>query len=246
MAHEAGANFIAVKGPELLSKYLGESERGVRAVFGRARASAPCVLFFDELDALAPRRGGGDAGEGGSGGGAAERVVNQLLTEMDGMEARDVVGVYVLGATNRPDRIDPALTRPGRLDKTLHVPLPSPEQRVSILEKLAKGFPLSPEIDLEGTAKGDVRCEGFSGADLAALLRESALLAVREVLGHCCEESVGFSSANAVGELVANLDAGISQPCIQPAHWNEALTRTRRSVSDRVAQAYGSYQAGRT
>ena len=111
IANESGANFISVKGPELLDKYVGESERAVRQVFTRARASAPCVVFFDELDALAPRRGGSD----GVSGGVSERVVNQLLTELDGLESRK--DVFVVAATNRPDIIDSAMLRPGRLDK---------------------------------------------------------------------------------------------------------------------------------
>lgn len=120
VANESGANFISVKGPELLDKFVGESEKAVRRVFERARASAPCVIFFDELDALAPRRGGGDGdggSEGGSGGGVSERVVNQLLTELDGLESRR--SVFVVAATNRPELIDPAMLRPGRLDKRL-------------------------------------------------------------------------------------------------------------------------------
>ena len=120
-ANESGANFISIKGPELLNKYVGESERAVRQVFSRARAASPCVLFFDEMDALAPRRGADSANA------SAERVVNQLLTEMDGMEGRE--GVYIVAATNRPDMIDPALLRPGRLDKILYVPLPPPQGR---------------------------------------------------------------------------------------------------------------------
>jgi ribosome biogenesis ATPase len=125
IAAETAANFISVKGPELLDKYVGESERAVRALFARARASAPCVVFFDELDALAPRRGAG--GADGGGGGVSERVVNQLLTEMDGLDARR--DVFVLAATNRPDIIDPAMLRPGRLEKLVYVPRPAPANR---------------------------------------------------------------------------------------------------------------------
>jgi ribosome biogenesis ATPase len=124
-AADSGANFISIKGPELLSKYVGESERAVRQLFARARAAAPCVLFFDEMDALAPSRGSD------SGNASAERVVNQLLTEMDGIDGRQ--SVYIIGATNRPEIIDSALLRPGRLDKLLYVPLPPPEGRAAIL-----------------------------------------------------------------------------------------------------------------
>lgn len=121
VSNESKANFISVKGPELLNKYVGESERAVRALFKRASQSAPCVIFFDELDSLCPKRGSENNSSG-------ERVVNQLLTEMDGLDER--VGVFIIAATNRPDIIDPAMLRPGRLDKLLYVPLPNAEDRV--------------------------------------------------------------------------------------------------------------------
>ncbi|KAJ0394969.1 hypothetical protein P43SY_010125 [Pythium insidiosum] len=177
IANESGANFISIKGPELLDKYVGESERAVRQVFQRARASSPCVVFFDELDALCPRRSGG-AGGSDSGNGVTERVVNQLLTEMDGLDARK--NVFVIAATNRPDIIDPAMLRPGRLDKLLYVPLPVPEDRVQILKTLTKASRLDPSVDLAAIAM-DPRCEGFSGADLSALSREAGIAALREI-----------------------------------------------------------------
>ena len=121
IANESGASFISVKGPELLNKFVGESERAVRALFARGRASAPCVVFFDELDALVPRRGGDSSSQ------ASERVVNQMLTEMDGLDEKKQV--FVVAATNRPDIIDPAILRPGRLDKLLYCPLPTAEVR---------------------------------------------------------------------------------------------------------------------
>jgi ribosome biogenesis ATPase len=142
-ANEAQANFISIKGPELLNKYVGESERAVRTLFARARAASPCVLFFDELDSLAPRRGG----EGNQ---ASERVVNQLLTEMDGLESRSAT--FVVAATNRPDMIDPAMLRPGRLDKLLYVPLPPPDGRAAILKTLTRKTPLAPEVDVDAIA----------------------------------------------------------------------------------------------
>jgi ribosome biogenesis ATPase len=131
VANQSGANFISVKGPELLNMYVGESESRVRQVFSRARASAPCVIFFDELDALCPKRGSG--GEGG-GSGVSERVVNQLLTELDGLETRK--DVYIIAATNRLELIDDAMLRPGRLGKLLYVPLPNSTDRISILKSL--------------------------------------------------------------------------------------------------------------
>ncbi|CAD7702876.1 unnamed protein product, partial [Ostreobium quekettii] len=155
-------------GPELLNKYVGESERAVRQLFGRAHAARPCVLFFDEMDALAPRRGSDNQ--------AAERVVNQLLTEMDGVGSRE--GVYIMAATNRPDIIDPALLRPGRLDKVVYIPLPTPTGRVSILRALMRRTPVASDVDIEAIGL-DTRCTGFSGADLAALVREACIVALK-------------------------------------------------------------------
>lgn len=169
VSNESKANFISVKGPELLNKYVGESEKAVRQVFQRARASAPCVVFFDELDALCPKRGS----ENNS---ATERVVNQLLTEMCGVEERR--GVFVIGATNRPDIIDPAMLRPGRLDKPLYVPLPEKEDRLSILKTLVRGKPLDKRVELKQVAYNDA-CDGFSGADLEFLVREACLSAIQ-------------------------------------------------------------------
>ncbi|KAL0216885.1 hypothetical protein RCL1_007368 [Eukaryota sp. TZLM3-RCL] len=173
IANESGANFIYVKGPELLNKYVGESERAVRLVFERARFSAPCVVFFDELDALCPKRGG----EGNQ---SSERVVNQLLTEMDGLDSNRQV--FVIAATNRPDIIDPAMLRPGRLDLLIYVPLPNENGRKQILlratRKLAKSHTCSDALFDHLAARTD----GFSGADLSMLVRESALLALKDSL----------------------------------------------------------------
>jgi len=172
IANESGANFISVKGPELLDKYVGESERAVRQVFERARSSSPCIVFFDELDSLCPKRGSDS-----SGGGVSERVVNQLLTEMDGLDSRR--SVFVIAATNRPELIDPAMLRPGRLDKLLYVPLPSPADRVAILNTLGKNIKLAPDVSLDSLGLSS-RCEGYSGADCAALLREAGLAVLRD------------------------------------------------------------------
>lgn len=174
IANESGINFISVKGPELLNMYVGESERAVRQVFQRARNSSPCVIFFDELDALCPRRS--DSAESS----VNVRVVNQLLTEMDGLEARKQV--FIMGATNRPDIIDPAVLRPGRLDKVLYVGLPNIDDREDILRTLTKDGKkplLLPDVIIRDLAQ-DERCEGLSGADLAALVREACMVALRE------------------------------------------------------------------
>jgi ribosome biogenesis ATPase len=162
-----------VKGPELLDKYVGESERAVRVVFERARSSYPCVVFFDELDSLVPKRGS----DHGGGSGVSERVVNQLLTEMDGIDSRR--SIFVIAATNRPELIDPAMLRPGRLDKLLYVPLPTPSDRVSILRAITKNVRIHAEVDLDQVGN-DSRATGYSGADCSALLREAGLAALKE------------------------------------------------------------------
>lgn len=169
VSNESKANFISIKGPELLNKYVGESEKAVRSLFKRAKQSAPCVIFFDELDSLCPKRGS----ENNT---SSERVVNQLLTEMDGLEER--VGVFVIAATNRPDIIDPAMLRPGRLDKLLYVPLPNSDDRLQILKTCCKKVPLADDVDLVIIANSQL-LEGFSGADLSALTREAQVNALR-------------------------------------------------------------------
>ena len=226
VAHASHANFISIKGPELLDKYVGESERAVRQVFTRARASAPCVVFFDELDALAPRRGGGS--EGGSG--VSERVVNQLLTELDGMGGRR--SVFVIGATNRPDMIDSAMLRPGRLDKLLYVPLPAPAQRVDILAKAARHTPLAADVDLTAVALSE-SCNGFSGADLAALVREASLQCLRQSFGEAAVEGPMTVSA-------AHFEAALnkSRPSVSPAERRmfENLARSLSNNAGKKAQ----------
>ncbi|PGH31323.1 ribosome biogenesis ATPase [[Emmonsia] crescens] len=168
VANESRANFISVKGPELLNKYVGESERAVRQVFVRARSSVPCVIFFDELDALVPRRDD-TLSE------ASARVVNTLLTELDGLgSARQ--GIYVIAATNRPDIIDPAMLRPGRLETLLFVNLPSADERVEILQTLLRKLPIEFSEEMKGLARS---CEGFSGADLGSLLRRAGYSAIK-------------------------------------------------------------------
>ena len=167
VAAESKANFISVKGPELLNKFVGESEAAVRRVFSRARSSVPCVVFFDELDALVPRRD--DAGSE-----ASARVVNTLLTELDGLDER--AGIYVIAATNRPDMIDEAMLRPGRLETPLFVDLPGANERAEILSTLLRGKPIQGFTEAFEIARG---CEGYSGADLGALVREAGHCALR-------------------------------------------------------------------
>jgi len=172
LATESEANFISVKGPELLSKWVGESERGVREVFRKARQAAPCIIFFDEIDALAPTRGMrfGDSG-------VTERVISQLLTELDGLQ--ELRGVVVIGATNRPDIVDPALLRAGRFDKTLTTGWPDLESRKEILKIHLRNKPLDRDVVIDDLAK---RTDGYSGADIEEACNEAGLLAIRELL----------------------------------------------------------------
>ena len=173
IATESGVNFISVKGPELLSKWVGESEKGVREIFKKARQAAPCIVFLDEIDALAPRRGGG-GGESH----VSERVVSQLLTELDGVE--ELRGVTILAATNRPDILDPALLRPGRFDVQVEIPLPDAATRRAILGIHLRRCPLASGVDIDALA---AKTEGFVGADLAGMCREATMSAVRRFIG---------------------------------------------------------------
>ncbi len=169
LAHESEVNFISIKGPELMSKYVGESERGVREVFRKAKQASPCILFFDEFDSLVPERGLGDNSQ------ATERVISQFLTELDGLE--ELKGVLVLAATNRKDLIDSAILRPGRFDFVLEFPLPDKETRQEIFEIHIKGKPVASSISLEVLAQGT---EGLSGADIEAICHEASMMAIRE------------------------------------------------------------------
>lgn len=206
VANETHSNFISVKGPELLNKFVGESERAIRQVFDRARSSAPCVIFFDEIDSICPKRAANSDS-------ATTRVVNQLLTELDGLEERK--SVYILAATNRPDMIDPAMIRPGRFDKLLYVGLPVPSERHDILKATSKRTPWSPEVDLMKVAL-DPRCDGMSGADLAALVREASLIAVKE--------AINFGSQDT--------------PLVHMRHVELSFSRVRTSNSPMVIDSY--------
>jgi transitional endoplasmic reticulum ATPase len=170
LAGETEANFIAIKGPQLLSRWVGESERGVREIFRKARQATPCIIFFDEIDALAPRRGGGDNQ-------VTERMVSQLLTELDGIE--ELKGVVVLAATNRIDRLDPALLRPGRLEFHVEIPTPDAAARWAILKVQTRRMPLGEDVDLKMLVQ---HTEGMVGAELEGLCRQAALFAIREIV----------------------------------------------------------------
>ncbi|AEO53873.1 hypothetical protein MYCTH_2295767 [Thermothelomyces thermophilus ATCC 42464] len=192
VAGECGLNFISVKGPEILNKYIGASEKSVRDLFERASAAKPCVLFFDEFDSIAPKRGHDSTG-------VTDRVVNQLLTQMDGAEG--LSGVYVLAATSRPDLIDPALLRPGRLDKSLLCDFPTLEDRLDIIRALAQKVKVADEVwgSEEHMLELGHRTEGFSGADLQALVSNAQLEAIHDVLNDREQQSAGASNARRGG-----------------------------------------------
>jgi transitional endoplasmic reticulum ATPase len=172
VANESGVNFISVKGPELMSKFVGESEKGVRETFKRAKQTAPCIIFFDEIDALAPRRGTGITDSH-----VSERVISQLLTEMDGLE--ELRGVIILAATNRTDLIDPALLRAGRFDQILYVPPPDQEARLEIFKIHTKKNPLVKNVSLQKLA---AETDGYMGSDIEAICREATMLAIRKYI----------------------------------------------------------------
>jgi transitional endoplasmic reticulum ATPase len=171
VAHECSSNFISIKGPELLTMWFGESEANVREIFDKARGAAPCVLFFDELDSVGTARGSSQ----GDAGGAGDRVLNQLLTEMDGVGAKK--NLFFIGATNRPDILDEALIRPGRLDQLIYIPLPDKPSRVSVLKAVLRKSPVHPTVSMEFL--GDLT-EGFTGADLTELCQRATKAAIRE------------------------------------------------------------------
>lgn len=226
IANECQANFISVKGPELLTMWFGESEANVRDIFDKARSAAPCVLFFDELDSIAKARGGnvGDAG------GAADRVINQILTEMDGMGAKK--NVFIIGATNRPDIIDPAILRPGRLDQLIYIPLPDDKSRESILKAGLRKSPLAKDVDLPYIAKVT---QGFSGADLTEICQRACKLAIRQAI----EAEIKREKERAENQNSAmDMDEEDPVPEITRAHFEEAMRFARRSVSDNDIRKY--------
>jgi transitional endoplasmic reticulum ATPase len=224
VANECQANFISIKGPELLTMWFGESEANVREVFDKARSSAPCVLFFDEIDSIASARGGG----GGDAGGAGDRVINQILTEMDGVGARKQV--YIVGATNRPDILDPAITRPGRLDQLVYIPLPDQPARISIINATLRKAPVSPLVDRNLLAD---KTNGFSGADLTEICSRAARFAVKDAIA--AEEAERQKMDPEHPNYIAEYETAEEfdpVPEITQVHFVESMKYARRSVSD--------------
>ncbi len=214
VARQSETNFIAVKGPQLLSMWVGESERGVREVFHKARQAAPCIVFFDEIEALAPLRGSGGDTQ------VTERVVSQLLTELDGIE--ELKGVVVLAATNRLDRVDPALLRPGRFDFLVELPLPDRQARLEILHVHTRGMPLADDVNLEALA---AVTEGQTGADLEGLCHRAALLAIREYLEEQGDMGAREQEDKSASSLPGTPDSSFK---ITAHHFEEALESRER------------------
>jgi len=214
VANESQSNFISIKGPELLNKFVGESEKGVREVFSKARENAPTVVFFDEIDSIAGERGRGTGG----GSEVSERVVSQLLTELDGLE--ELEDVVVIATTNRPDLIDNALLRPGRLDRHVHVPVPDEDARRAIFDVHTRNKPVADDVDLEWLAS---ETEGYVGADVEALVREASMSASREFINSVDPEEIG--------ESVGNVR-------VRREHFEDALDEVTPSVTEEVREQY--------
>lgn len=288
IANECQANFISIKGPELLTMWFGESEANVREIFDKARQSAPCVLFFDELDSIATQvcftcysysetnyvcgcsctrlvlQRGSSVGDAG---GAADRVLNQLLTEMDGMNAKKTV--FIIGATNRPDIIDPALLRPGRLDQLIYIHLPDDESRFQIFKSSLRKSPVSKDVDLMALAK---YTQGFSGADITEICQRAVKYAIREniekvslvyilhnkyskhspffqnihiliyiyVLMYCCQDIERERRRSENPEAMEE-DGEDEVAEITAAHFEESMKYARRSVSDGDIRKYQAF-----
>jgi len=217
VASECSANFVSIKGPELLTMWFGESEANVREVFDKARAAAPCVLFFDELDSVGTARGSGEAG------GASDRVMNQLLTEIDGVGAKK--NVFFVGATNRPELMDEALLRPGRLDQLIYIPLPDLPARQGILESTLRKSPIAPNVPLSFIAQ---KTEGFSGADLSELCQRACKAAIRDAIA--ADELKDDDMADGMGTEITR------------KHFEEAFAGARRSVDATALAKYDQFR----
>jgi len=210
-----------------LTMWFGESEANVRDVFDKARQSSPCVLFFDELDSIGVQRGGGS---GGDGGGAGDRVINQLLTEMDGIGKK--ANVFIVGATNRPEILDDALMRPGRLDQLVYIPLPDEASRLSIIKANLSKSPIDPEVDLQKFAK---KTEGFSGADLTEVCQQAAKCAIRQ----CIMADIQKKEKEKAGHIVDDTDP---VPYISKDHFEEALKHSRKSTAKQDMYKYDEFR----
>ncbi|KAH0576258.1 Cell division protein 48 [Spironucleus salmonicida] len=229
IANECQSNFISVKGPELMSKWVGESERGVRQIFDKARQAQPCVLFLDELDSIAKHRGGGGGGEG-----VTDRMVNQLLTEIDGVGAKK--SVFVIGATNRPDTIDPALIRGGRLDQLIYIGIPDYDGRFGILSAALRKSKIEDGIDLQKIAQAT---DGYSGADLSEICQKAVQFAIRNSVRKFNE---GMAACDGDMEAARRLETEFQSGVIQKEDFVNAVRESRQSVSSKDLIKYEAFK----
>eukprot|EP00523_Entomoneis_sp_CCMP467_P000392 CAMPEP_0168749896 /NCGR_PEP_ID=MMETSP0724-20121128/16970_1 /TAXON_ID=265536 /ORGANISM="Amphiprora sp., Strain CCMP467" /LENGTH=930 /DNA_ID=CAMNT_0008797855 /DNA_START=41 /DNA_END=2833 /DNA_ORIENTATION=+ len=230
IASECGANFISVKGPELLNMWFGGSEANVRNLFDKARAASPCILFFDEMDSIARSRGSGAGGSSET----SDRVINQILSEIDGMGSGKTL--FIIGATNRPDILDPGIMRPGRLDQLIYIPLPDRESRISIFKANLRKSPISDDLKLEQLA--DVT-EGFSGADITEICQRAAKNAIRDSITAQIERQKRVEAGELSQEEADALPDPV--PCITRAHFEASMSKARRSVGPEIVEQYDEF-----
>jgi len=233
IANECGANFISVKGPELLNMWFGGSEANVRNLFDKARAASPCILFFDEMDSIARSRGGGG---GGGSSDTSDRVINQILSEIDGMGSGKTL--FIIGATNRPDILDPGIMRPGRLDQLIYIPLPDRDSRISIFKANLRKSPVADDIDMETLADAT---EGFSGADITEICQRAAKNAIRDSITAGIERQQRVEAGDLTQEEADELPDPV--PYITRAHFEASMSKARRSVGPEIVKQYDDFTA---
>jgi transitional endoplasmic reticulum ATPase len=230
IANECGANFISVKGPELLNAYFGGSEANVRDLFDKARAASPCILFFDEMDSIARARG-----SGGGSSDTSDRVINQILSEIDGIGSGKTL--FIIGATNRPDILDPGIMRPGRLDQLIHIPLPDFESRISIFKANLRKSPVAEDITYELLAEVT---EGFSGADITEICQRAAKNAIRESITAEIERQRRVEAGEMTQDEADALPDAV--PLITRDHFEDSMSKARRSVTPDIVAQYDEFE----
>jgi transitional endoplasmic reticulum ATPase len=231
IANECGANFISVKGPELLNAYFGGSEANVRDLFDKARSASPCILFFDEMDSLARARG-----SGGGSSDTSDRVINQLLSEIDGIGSGKTL--FIIGATNRPDILDPGIMRPGRLDQLIYIPLPDRDSRISIFKANLRKSPVAADITIEQLA--DVT-DGFSGADITEICQRAAKNAIRDAITGDIERQTRVEAGELTQEEADALPDPVPQ--ITKTHFEASMSKARRSVTPDIVKQHDDFSA---
>eukprot|EP00585_Thalassiosira_rotula_P009725 CAMPEP_0196151124 /NCGR_PEP_ID=MMETSP0910-20130528/33084_1 /TAXON_ID=49265 /ORGANISM="Thalassiosira rotula, Strain GSO102" /LENGTH=907 /DNA_ID=CAMNT_0041414425 /DNA_START=158 /DNA_END=2881 /DNA_ORIENTATION=+ len=230
IANECGANFISVKGPELLNAYFGGSEANVRDLFDKARSASPCILFFDEMDSIARARG-----SGGGSSDTSDRVINQILSEIDGIGSGKTL--FIIGATNRPDILDPGIMRPGRLDQLIHIPLPDYDSRISIFTANLRKSPVAEDITFELLAEVT---DGFSGADITEICQRAAKNAIRESITGEIERQRRVEAGEMTQEEADSLPDPV--PFITRAHFEDSMSKARRSVTPDIVAMYDEFE----